>query len=135
MMEVDNNEEPVLTEDMFNNTLKRLSSKHANKYSFILKGGLSFRKFLFFLCRTVWKSEKIPSMWNKIETIQLYKGNGNFNDLSNYRNIHTKCGSRKVFGEIVTHEIKLKAIDNISKFQIGALPNHITELQLSQLNL
>ena len=70
------------------------------------------------------KTENIPSHWNKTSIIQLYKGKGKTNELSNYRNIHTKSESRKIFGEIVTHELKLKALPNVSKFQIGAIPGH-----------
>ena len=43
---------------------------------------------------------------------------------SGYRNIHTKIETRKLFSEIVTHELKAKITENISKFQIGAIPGH-----------
>ena len=74
--------------------------------------------------KTVWRTEEIPSMWKKTDIVQIYKGKGCQSDLSNYRNIHTKSDVRKVFGEIITHELKVKVNENISKFQIGALSGH-----------
>ena len=69
-------------------------------------------------------TEKIPEGWKKSTLVQLYKGKGSSSDLTNYRNIHTKSDVRKLFGEIITYEIKSRAIENVSKFQIGALPGH-----------
>ena len=60
----------------------------------------------------------------KTKIIQIYKGKGERNNLNNYRNIHTKIDTRKVFGEIVTHELKKTVIDKVSKFQIGAMSGH-----------
>ena len=49
---------------------------------------------------------------------------GSYNDLNNYRNIHTKDEIRKLFGDIVTHELKFKIPRGLSKFQIGAIAKH-----------
>ena len=103
---------------IFNEALKRLSSKNANKYSFILNGGQSLVDALFHLFQSVWSSEKIPEGWKKTSIVQLYKGKGANNELSNYRNIHTKEDTRKLFGEIVTHELKQKIPEGLSTFQI-----------------
>ena len=35
-----------------------------------------------------------------------------------------KSESRKVFGDIITYELKLKAIQHVSQYQIGAIPGH-----------
>ena len=74
--------------------------------------------------KSVWESETIPSGWKKTNIIQLYKGKGELDDLSNYRNIHTKDETRKLFGEILTNELKDKISEGVSKFQIGAMAGH-----------
>lgn len=120
----------VLTEVMFYEALQRLKYKHAQKYKFILKGGNALKNALFRLYKEIWESEKIPTLWKKTQIIQLYKGKGNPHELSNYRNIHTKCDTRKLFGEIITHELKQKVIENVSKFQIGAIEGHRSQEHL-----
>ena len=109
---------------MFNEALKRLSNKNAEKYRFILNGGQSLVDALFHLFQSVWSSEKIPEGWKKTSIVQLYNGKGANNELSNYRNIHTKEDTRKLFGEIVTHELKQIIPEGLSKFQIGAISGH-----------
>ena len=116
--------EANLTKEMFNNALERIQRKNPKKYSFILKAGQSYIDSLFFLFQAVWKHEVIPDDWKKTDIVQIFKGKGPQSDISGYRCIHTKIITRKVFGEIVTHEIKAKICENISKFQIGAIPGH-----------
>ena len=124
MKEFKSESEMELSEDMFISALKRLKEKHSDKYRFILRGGKSLYDALFVLMKAVWNSEEIPSLWKKTDIVQIYKGKGNMNEVSNYRNIHTKCDTRKLFGEILTHEVKFKTNENISKFQIGAIAGH-----------
>ena len=45
-------------------------------------------------------------------------------NIANYRNIHTKIDSRKLFGEIITNELKEIVTEKVSKFQIGAIAGH-----------
>ena len=124
MREIIPEEEFDLTPDMFYSALERIKSKNAKKYEFILKGGKSLIDSLYFLCQSVWSSEEIPDNWKKTKIIQIYKSKGSLNDLSNYRNIHTKVENRKVLGEILTHELKKRVPENLSKFQIGSIPGH-----------
>ena len=124
MKEVVEGHEPDLTIEMFYSALERIQRKNPQKYSFILKNGQSFIDSLFFLFKTVWKHEVIPDGWKKTDIVQIFKSKGPQSDISGYRCIHTKIDTRKLFGEIVTHEIKAKICENISKFQIGAIPGH-----------
>ena len=89
-----------------------------------MKGGTDLKNALYILVKTVWDTEIIPTLWKQTDIVQIYKGKGNSADLANYRNSHTKCDTRKVFGEIVTHELKTIVTENVSKFQIGALAGH-----------
>ena len=79
---------------------------------------------LFYLCKSVWTSEVIPDNWKKTKIIQLYKSKGSIHDLANYRNIHTKTENRKILGEVLTHELRLRVPEKLSKFQIGSIPGH-----------
>ena len=124
MKEVNQADEITFTKEMFNSALQRLSSNHPNKYKFILKGGTAYLSSLYTLMKSVWDNEKIPTLWKQTEIVQIYKGKGSMADLSNYRNIHTKIDTRKLFGDIVTTEVKHKISENISKFQIGAIAGH-----------
>jgi hypothetical protein len=56
--------------------------------------------------------------------IQIYKLKGPKNELSNYRNIHTKDQIPKMFGNIVTTIAKPNILKSMSKFQIGTKPGH-----------
>ena len=87
-------EEFELSYEMFNAALMRLKVKHASKFSFILKGGKSLICSIFSLCLTVWKTEKIPTLWKKTNIIQIHKGKGRINDINNFRNIHTEVDTR-----------------------------------------
>ena len=126
-------EEYDLTESMFNNAVKRLKTKHPGKYKFIMNSGESLHKALFKLCKIVWTSEEIPDEWKQTNIIQLFKGKGNRDELGNYRNIHTKVDVRKLFGDIVTDEMKEKVKDNVSKFQIWAMQGHRAQEHLFSL--
>ena len=118
---------------MFNNTLKKLKEKGGDKYSFILKAGNSLHKALYRLFEVVWKVEKIPSSWRETVIIQIPKGNAEKHDLDFKRNIHTKDQIPKAFSHIVMTAMKPIIQENISKFQIGAIPGHRSEEHLFTL--
>ena len=66
----------------------------------------------------------IPDSWKETNIVQIFKGNASRNDISGFRNIHSKIETSKVFGEIVTKEMKNIITEGLSKFQIGAIPRH-----------
>ena len=45
---------------------------------------------LFHLFKHVWSSKTIPDGWKNTNIVQIYKGKHSRQDLSSYRNIHTK---------------------------------------------
>ena len=98
--------------------------KHKNKYKFILEGGASLKNVLYNIMQNVWEREKKPKIWRNTNIVQLYKGKGSVNELSNQRNIHTKSDTRKLFGDIVVTAAKDKIINGMTKFQIGTKPGH-----------
>ena len=98
--------ETQLTRGMFDDAIERVKKKNPQKYAFIIRGGNSLKNSLFSLFQKVWTLEKIPEEWNRTDIVQIHKSKGSFKELGNYRNIHTKTDTRKLFGEIVTHKMK-----------------------------
>ena len=76
----------VLLENIENNIKEKL-----------LSAGESFQCAIFRLFKYIWENEKRPGQWKITEIIQLFKGKGELNDLSNYRHIHLKDFIPKAF--------------------------------------
>ena len=128
---VDNNVE--LTREMFDNSLKNLKAKK-NKYNFVLNAGNSLHNAMFKLFKVVWNKVEKPDSWRDTTIVQIDKPKTkDKSDLNNKRNIHTKPQICKVFGNIVTAAIKPTITNNISKYQIGAIPGHRKEEHLFTL--
>ena len=70
-----------------------------------------------------WKTEKLPTIWDKTTLIQLYKGKGSERILDNFRDIHIKEEIPKQFCHLVITAAKDNLIKNMTKFQI-AKPGH-----------
>ena len=64
------------------------------------------------------------------KNMQIYKGKGAKEELTNQRNIHTKVDVAKLFGHMVTTAAKDDIIDNMTKFQLGTKPGHRAEEHL-----
>ena len=76
----------------------------------------------------VWKKESIPDSWRDTVIVQLNKSEKNNKaDITKKRNIHTKSDVAKVFGHIVTDTAKPTIVENMTPYQIGALPGHRAE--------
>ena len=113
-----------LTIDSFNATYDRIAKKPGNKFKFITNAGPSFKGALFNLCRRAWNSEQLPDEWCNSSLVQLYKGSGSMNLLSNHRFIHMKDEIPKFFGNLVMDQAKETIFKNMPKFQIGTRPGH-----------
>ena len=81
----------------------------------------------------MWTTERKPDSWRDTVIIQSYKGKKDRKDLDNVRNLHTKSEIQKVFSHIVTSEIKPIITDNLTEYQIGAIPGHKPEEHLFTL--
>ena len=120
----------VLTHNMLEATFSALEKKPGNKYNFIMKGGEAVKAALYTLCKLVWKTEKLPVIWEKSTLIQLYKSKGSRSDLDNMRHIHIKLEDPKFFGHLVVSATKDKLISAMTKFQIASKPGHRTQEHL-----
>ena len=110
--------------EMFNKTVEELWKKKKEKYKFIINAGFDLKDVLFQLFNSVWESEIIPKSWQKTTLIQIFKGKGNFQDLSCMRNLHLKEEIPKMWGHILVSQVKEKLMSNMTIFQIGAKSGH-----------
>ena len=101
-----------------------LRKRGGEKYNFILRGGPSLHAALFKLFQVVWDEERKPDSWCNTLVIPIPKGKGKKNDMNSKRLIHTKTQIPKFFQHIVTAAVKPTIVENISPFQIGAVPGH-----------
>ena len=112
------------SKDIFYETVEFLKKENNKKFETITKCGKSLQIALCNLFEKVWNSEQKPEQWKVTNIVQIYKGQGPKNELSNYRNIHTKIEIPKFFGKMVTSLAKPSIIQGMTKFQIGTKPGH-----------
>ena len=76
----------------------------------------------------MWESETKPDLWRDTVIVPITKSEKyNKADITKKRNIHTKSDIAKVFGHIVTDAIKPIVCENMTPYQIWALPGHHDE--------
>ena len=99
-------DEESLSEDDFENVLIKLRKKAPEKYNFLLKGGDSMKRAILKMFQHIYDTERRPTEWLNTRIIQIYKGKGEADDLSNHRNIHTKDYLPKTFETIFVEKSK-----------------------------
>ena len=74
-------------------------------------------------------------MWRDTVIVQIDKGKAKANkaDLESKRHIHTKPEIQKFFAQMVTSAAKPMIVENMSPFQIGAVPGHRSQEHLFSL--
>ena len=122
-------EEESLSREMFDKFINDVKKKKSYKCIFIVNGGIDPENALFILFKPIWENEKKPKHWWMDDLIQIHK-KGSKLSLENYRFIHIKEEVPKLFGYIVTSQIKDKLIKNMSRYQIGAVPGHMPQEHL-----
>ena len=124
MMEEYDDDVDEISLEMFNECLEYLWKKKGRKYEFIMKAGYDLKNALFCIFNAVWKREKIPTSWKKTKLVQIFKGKGDFHDLSCQRNLHLKEDVPKVFRNIVVQQAQHLLAKNMSIYQIGTKKGH-----------
>ena len=97
-----------LTGKDYQDMLKKMKKKKADKYKFTLNGGDSYQNALFCLYKKVWSTEEKPLVWEKTSCTMLYKQKGSRNEFSNQRFIHSKDEIPKGFESLVMEKAKPK---------------------------
>ena len=108
----------------FEDRMKVLETKCANKYKFIVNSGEGYRNCLFSMFANIWQTEDKPQQWRNTVIVQLYKGKGSKSDFNCQRNLHMKEAEPKLFEGIVVDKSKDRLVRACSKFQIGGIPGH-----------
>ena len=119
MKEIIVNDIEDLTHEQYSRALKAVTSKHSEKYKFIIKGGASLHNALFHLYSHVWNNEEIPKEWFNSELVQLFKGKGSYSDLDSMRFIHMKEEVPKLFQQIVMDSAKDDLVSNMTSVLSG----------------
>ena len=90
----------------------------------LVKSGDSFKEMIFnFGCRVL-NNEEIPENFDETSLVQIYKGKGPREILSNSRFIHMKPWLPKLCESVVVGKMKPKIVEEVSEFQIGGLPSY-----------
>ena len=74
-----------LTEKDFDELIKRIKKKKADKYKFTINGGKDYRETLFCLYKNVWHTEQKPVSWEMTDCTMLYKLKGSKSEFGNQR--------------------------------------------------
>ena len=83
---VEGEEEPfVVTEDDFEELIKRLEKKNKRSYDFLTKTGSQFKSVVFKLCRRLIEAEKFPHRFFETVLHQFWKKKFPKEELGNHR--------------------------------------------------
>ena len=90
---------------------------HGHIYELFKFGGQDLKYSLLRLFNIMKKKQIYPDIFLPSNISSFYKLKGSKDDMSNYRNIHTKVDIPKLFGFMVITLAKVPIIQNMSKFQ------------------
>ena len=89
---------------------------------------------MYKLCRKVLLKEEIPVDFYNTMLIQLYKGKGCTQELSNSRFLHIKQWLPRLCEGLLVAHMREGILETTSKFQIGGKPRMRTQFHLFVLN-
>ena len=104
-----------------------------NSKSFLIKSGQKFQYGIFKLCERIINNEEIPASFDSTLLIQIFKGKGNPQVLSNSRFIHMKNWLPRICEAIVVEGMKEKILSKSSPFQLGGQPKQRPQFHLFTL--
>ena len=114
----------MIKKESFEEVLMRIKKGKKKTYDFLVKGGEKFQSVVFDLCQRMIQEEKFPKSFDDTDLVQLYKGKGPRDILSNSRFIHTKKWLPRTCESLIVTEMKDIIFESASKFQIGGQPKH-----------
>ena len=113
-----------ISEETFKKVLEKNKKGKKKTYDFLLKAGKKFKQSVYKLCSRMIDEESFPRSFDKTNLVQIYKGKGPRDVLSNSRFIHTKDWLPRTCESLIVTEMKDVIFNSSSKFQIGGQPNH-----------
>ena len=123
-MEDKSDQSNKISEETFKKVLDKNKRGNKRTYDFLLKAGEGFKKSVFKLCSRMIEEENFPKSFDKTSLVQIYKGKGPSNVLSNSRFIHTKDWLPRTCESLIVTEMKDTIFNSSTKFQIGGQPKH-----------
>ena len=119
-----------LDEDDYWRILDKLKVKNKKSYNFIVKSGDAYKEAVFGLCKRVLDKEEIPEKFDDTLLIQISKGIGSFQDITNSRFLHTKRWDPRLCESLLVSEMKEDILNAGTIYQIGGKPGMRTEFHL-----
>ena len=111
-----------VTEEAFEDVMKNLEFKNKRSYDLIVKADNSYKRAMFGLCKRILSTEMIPKRFFNTQLVQLYKGKGSAQELSNSRFLHLKDWLPRVCESLAVNNMKEDIIEATTKFQCGGVP-------------
>ena len=108
----------------FEKVLEKIKKGKKKTYDFLINAGERFRAVVFNLCKRMIEEENFPKSFDKTNLVQIYKGKGRKDILSNNRFIHTKEWLPRTCESLIVGEMKDSVFQSATKFQIGGQPKH-----------
>lgn len=119
---IDEREE--ISEEDFDEAIKKFKKKNKKAYNYIVKAGDSFKEGIFKFMERIHLEENLPSSWENTVLVQIYKGKGARELLENNRYIHSKHWKPKLYEAMVVAKSKPLISNNTSIYQIGGVAGH-----------
>ena len=127
MMKEETDQETNISLEDFEEVVQRFRTRNKSVYYFLTKGGETFQKPIYKLCRRFIRDENFPKNFSETLLKQLWKQKGRREILDNHRYIHLKEWKPRLTETLVTSMMKQDIIDAGTKFQIGGIPGHRVE--------
>ena len=106
-----------VTEETFEEVMKNLEYKNKRSYDLIVKADNSYKRAMFGLFKRILSTEIIPKRFYNSQLVQLYKGKGSAQELSNSRFLHLKDWLPRVCESLAVSNMKEDIIEATTKFQ------------------
>ena len=102
--------------------LERLKVKNKRSYDFIVKSGQKFKEAILKLVKRVINLKEIPENFLETVLVQLYKGKGSQQELSNSRFLHIKNWLPRVCESLAVSGMRDAILKAGSIYQMGGKP-------------
>ena len=119
-----------MEDDDYWDLLDRLKAKNKRSYDFIVKSGQKFKEAILILVKRVINTEEIPETFLETVLVQLYKGKGSQQELSNSRFLHIKNWMPRVCESLAVSGMREDILKAGTIYQLGGKPGIRTQFHL-----
>ena len=120
-----------VSRELFELCVSKFEYKKKKLYNFLVKAGEEFKEAIYCLCKRILEDEDVPERFFLTQLLQLYKGKGSAQELSNSRFLHLKEWLPRLCEALVVEGgLKDVILKSSTKFQIGGQPGMRTQFHL-----